>query len=235
MIKIIFCEVPSMSYPSGHREQVRKRIVDSARRLFNRNGFEGVSVDGIMAQAGLTRGAFYSYFKSKSDLYAETLTCFFTDPNWDSRWEGVEVDLASPDAGSGIIRAYLSRQHLENVENSCPMVALPGDVARCDSSVKSAFEAVVKAMVAILGRKMRGTNRESEETAMAIAALVQFAEWEEWVTLVVGLAVAVSPWVLGFAALHQALAVCVVLGLIVALASAAKIWSLRHPAAIARR
>src|ERR1700728_4945131 len=171
MIKIIFCEVPSMSYPSGHREQVRKRIVDSARRLFNRNGFEGVSVDGIMAQAGLTRGAFYSYFKSKSDLYAETLTCFFTDPNWDSRWEGVEVDLASPDAGSGIIRAYLSRQHLENVENSCPMVALPGDVARCDSSVKSAFEAVVKAMVAILGRKMRGTNRESEETAMAIAAL----------------------------------------------------------------
>ena len=32
--------------------------------------------------------------------------------------------------------------------------------------------------------------------AMAIAALVQFAEWEEWVTLVVGLAVAVSPWVL---------------------------------------
>ncbi|HEX3685088.1 MAG TPA: TetR/AcrR family transcriptional regulator [Bryobacteraceae bacterium] len=138
------------------------------QRLFNRNGFE-VSVDGIMAQAGLTRGAFYSYFKSKSDLYAETLTCFFTDPNWDSRWEGVEVDLTSPEAGSEIIRAYLSRQHLENLENSCPM-ALPGDVARGDGSVKSAFEAVVKAMVAILRRKVRGASRESEETAMAIAA-----------------------------------------------------------------
>jgi len=69
---------------------------------------------------------------------------------------------------------------------------------------------------------------------MAIAALVQFAEWEEWVTLVVGLAVAISPWVLGFAALHYALAVCVLLGLIVALASITEIWSVRHPTAIAR-
>ena len=67
------------------------------------------------------------------------------------------------------------------------------------------------------------------------AALVQFAEWEAWALLVAGLATAASPWALGFYVLHRGLAVCVVLGLIVALASAAKIWSLRHPAAIARR
>ena len=70
--------------------------------------------------------------------------------------------------------------------------------------------------------------------AIAIAALVQFAEWEEWVTLVVGLAVAAAPWVFGFAALHHALAVCVVLGLIVALASVSEIWSVHRPAAVAR-
>ena len=45
-----------MPYPTGHRDQVRKKIVDSARRLFNQNGFERVSVDSIMANAGLTRG-----------------------------------------------------------------------------------------------------------------------------------------------------------------------------------
>jgi len=94
-----------MPYPTGHRDQVRSRIVEGARRLFNRNGFESVSVDSIMAEAGLTRGAFYAYFESKSDLYAEILGCFFTDPNWRSRWEGVDVDLASPDAGPQIVRA----------------------------------------------------------------------------------------------------------------------------------
>ena len=82
-----------------------------------------------MAGVGLTHGGFYSYFKSKSDLYAEVLGCFFTDPNWKSCWEGVHVDLSSTDVGSQVVRAYLSRQHFEDVENSCPMVALPTDVA----------------------------------------------------------------------------------------------------------
>jgi AcrR family transcriptional regulator len=57
-----------MSYPEGHYEDVKKKIVQSARRLFNRHGFGGVSVDQIMAGAGLTRGGFYSYFESKSEL-----------------------------------------------------------------------------------------------------------------------------------------------------------------------
>jgi AcrR family transcriptional regulator len=160
-----------MPYPAGHREQVRKKIVESARRLFNRSGFENVSVDSIMAHAGLTRGGFYSYFESKSDLYAEVLGCFFTDPNWKNRWEGVHVDLASPEAGPQIVRAYLSRQHFDDVENSCPMVALPSDVARGDARVKAAFETAFKAMVTLLGREVRNSSQARENTAMAIAAL----------------------------------------------------------------
>jgi TetR/AcrR family transcriptional repressor of nem operon len=70
-----------MSYPIGHRTAVKKRIIDSARRLFNQHGFESVSVTQIMAGAGLTHGGFYSYFRSKSDLYAEVLGCFFTIRN----------------------------------------------------------------------------------------------------------------------------------------------------------
>lgn len=160
-----------MPYPAGHRDRVRKKIVESARRLFNRGGFESVSVNSIMAHAGLTHGGFYSYFESKSDLYAEVLGCFFTDPNWKSRWEGVHVDLASADAGPQIVRAYLSRQHFEDVENSCPMIALPSDVARSDETVKTAFETVFKAMVTLLGRDVRNGARSRESTAMAIAAL----------------------------------------------------------------
>jgi TetR/AcrR family transcriptional repressor of nem operon len=160
-----------VSYPSGHREQVRNRIVESARRLFNRSGFEMVSIDSIMAHAGLTRGAFYSYFESKSDLYTEVLGCFFTDPNWKSRWDGVDVDLGSPNAGPQIVSAYLSRQHFDDVENSCPMVALPSDVARSDQKVKAAFETVFKAMVALLGREVKSNIQACEEAAMAISAL----------------------------------------------------------------
>jgi len=162
-----------MPYAAGHRPEVRKNIVQSARRLFNRYGFENVSVSQIMAGAGLTHGGFYSYFKSKSDLYAEVLACFLTDPEWKSCWEGVHVDLSSTDVGPQVVRAYLSRQHFEDIENSCPMVALPGDVARCGKSAKRAFESVVKAMVDVLGRSLSDSNKERPRhtRARAIAAL----------------------------------------------------------------
>src|SRR5579864_9169289 len=54
-------------------EQVRDNILDSAQRLFNRHGFNAVSIDDVMGEAGLTRGSFYCYFSSKSDLYAQSV------------------------------------------------------------------------------------------------------------------------------------------------------------------
>jgi TetR/AcrR family transcriptional repressor of nem operon len=160
-----------MPYPAGHRAKVKRNIIQSARRLFNRRGFDNVSLGQIMAGAGLTHGGFYSYFKSKSDLYAEVLACFFTDPNWKNCWEGVHVDMAARDAGPQIVRAYLSRQHFEDVENSCPMVALPSDVARSGKNAKRAFETVFQAMVSVLDRSMPAGGRPRRAQAQAIAAL----------------------------------------------------------------
>jgi len=160
-----------MPYPAGHRERVRKKIIDSARRLFNRRGFESVSISEIMADAKMTHGGFYSYFGSKNDLYAEVLSCFFTDPEWKNCWEGVHVDLSSSDVGPQVVRAYLSRQHYEDVENSCPMVALPTDVARSGTSAKRAFETVFRAMVSVLERSMANKRKPRKSKAQAIAAL----------------------------------------------------------------
>jgi len=160
-----------MPYPKGHYEQTRKKIVGSARKLFNRFGFDRVSINAIMKDAALTRGAFYSYFNSKSDLYAEVLECFFTDPGWSNSWKGVHIDVKAADIGPQIVRAYLSRQHLENVANSCPMVALPSDVARSGPSAKKAFERVFKAMVQILERGLQSGKHPRHTAAQAVAAL----------------------------------------------------------------
>lgn len=160
-----------MPYPAGHRAEVKRNIIQSARKLFNRRGFNNVSISQIMQGAELTHGGFYSYFDSKSDLYAEVLGCFFTEPNWESCWKGVHVDLSSTDVGPQVVRAYLSRQHFENVENSCPMAALPSDVARSGKTVKRAFATVFKAMVDVLQRSLVDKNRPRRARAQAIAAL----------------------------------------------------------------
>ena len=160
-----------MPYTATHRTETKKKIIDSARRLFNRHGFESVSITQIMAGAGLTHGGFYSYFKRKSDLYAEVLNCFFTDPEWKNCWEGVHVDLSSTDVGAQVVSAYLSRQHFEDVENSCPMVALPTDVARSGVAARRAFETVFRAMVSVLERSLGDKKPSRRTTAQVIAAI----------------------------------------------------------------
>jgi len=160
-----------MPYPYGHRDEIRSRIVRSAQRLFNVHGFDGVSIDQIMAGADLTRGGFYRYFASKSDLYAAAMDCFFTNPAWGNRWEGVEVDPARGALGPQIVRAYLSRQHLQEREDSCPMVALPGDVARSGANARRAYENALRAMIAHLQAGAAATGRPDRTSALAIAAL----------------------------------------------------------------
>jgi hypothetical protein len=63
--------------------------------------------------------------------------------------------------------------------------------------------------------------------ASSIAALVAFAEWEEWIGIIVGLWVLVSPWVLGFQHARAA-AVNVAVGLLIAFMSALELWLIHY-------
>jgi AcrR family transcriptional regulator len=51
-----------------HLAARRQQIVDAARRCFVRDGFHNTSMQDVIAEAGVSVGAFYRYFKSKNDL-----------------------------------------------------------------------------------------------------------------------------------------------------------------------
>jgi AcrR family transcriptional regulator len=55
------------------REQTTQRLLDAALKLIAKKGLEAASVENIAAAAGYTRGAFYSNFNSKDDLFIELL------------------------------------------------------------------------------------------------------------------------------------------------------------------
>jgi hypothetical protein len=65
--------------------------------------------------------------------------------------------------------------------------------------------------------------------ALSFAAISAFAEWEEWVNLVLGLWLAASPWLLGFTANVNVMWTNVVLGLLVAVVSLWAVWDHHHP------
>jgi AcrR family transcriptional regulator len=54
--------------PERRRARTRSALVDAARFVFARKGFEGASLDEIAETAGYTRGAIYKHFRGKEDL-----------------------------------------------------------------------------------------------------------------------------------------------------------------------
>jgi AcrR family transcriptional regulator len=55
------------------QQQTRQALLDAAARVFVRRGLQASSVEEISAEAGYTRGAFYSNFSSKDELFVELL------------------------------------------------------------------------------------------------------------------------------------------------------------------
>jgi len=156
-----------MRYPPRHREQTKKRILQSARALFNRHGFTDVSIDDVMEHAGLTRGGFYTHFATKSALYAETVGLALAETPW-SRGDGI----AARDVARQIIEAYLSQQHIDDLERACPMLTLPSDVARSDDAlVRDAFEKVFSAMAGLFEEGLNRNGRADRTRALAMASL----------------------------------------------------------------
>jgi TetR/AcrR family transcriptional repressor of nem operon len=189
MIKNIFSaammrlswERHAMPYVPEHKAKTRIRILDTARRLFNRNGLTAISIDEVMAGAGLTRGGFYSYFDSKEELFAEAIAHFINGgPN--AGWQ--RMAFADRPEGRALARAildaYLSRDHLDDVEGSCPVVGLATDVARSSAPVKRAYRQVMEMMAEIFASNL-GPNAvavadgaalsDERQRALAVVAL----------------------------------------------------------------
>lgn len=160
----------AVPYSQNHKAETRQRIVTSARRLFNHRGFTAVSIDEIMAEAGLTRGGFYHHFKTKDELYVEAVLEVLRNPPALS-WKDVPFDMTAPAPACALqmIEAYLSPSHIADKDGHCPMIALPSDVARAGPEVRAAYEQLLKAMGGVIASGIDGNAKDKR--ALAIAAL----------------------------------------------------------------
>ncbi len=74
----------------------RTRILEAARRVFERQGFHGSSLDQVAREAGFTKGAVYSAFDSKADLFLTLLAERATQRQ--QAWEAMSRRATSPEA-----------------------------------------------------------------------------------------------------------------------------------------
>jgi TetR/AcrR family transcriptional repressor of nem operon len=159
-----------MPYPPHHKVDTRQKILDSARRLFNKRGFSEVSIEEIMEHAGLTRGGFYRHFRSKDELYAKTVRWFLcaeAPKPW--RQRSMPPDTERTTRGQRVVDANFSRDHFTDRETCCPLVALPSDIARGGDAVKGAYREVLEKLVEIFQLDL--DEPKSRERALVVAAL----------------------------------------------------------------
>jgi AcrR family transcriptional regulator len=161
-----------MPYTAEHKARTRARIVEGARVMFNRHGFEQVSIDDIMQHVGLTRGGFYNHFKSKDELYAEAVRSF-TSCNPFAR-QLAEAGGPVPDApvlARLLIDLYLSDQILADVDQHCPLIALPSDVARAGLEPRAAYTTVVENMAEVFRAAFPPGDEEARRKSLLMVSL----------------------------------------------------------------
>jgi len=133
------------------KEATHDRIVETAARAIRRSGYAGAGVAEIMKEAGLTHGGFYAHFESREGMLAEAADR--------AGAEGMaplaQVAATAPPkkALEAMLRAYLSKEHVEGVETGCAVAALGSEMPRQSAKVRRAATRRIKEMIDLVARQ----------------------------------------------------------------------------------
>jgi TetR/AcrR family transcriptional repressor of nem operon len=117
-----------MRGPGQKKAETRRRILDAAGTLFHRHGIDGVGVDAIMHEAGLTHGGFYAHFASKEALAAEVAAVELARSA--AKWDEISLGPDPAAAFARIVGPYLDPAHVAAISGGCALPALGPELAR---------------------------------------------------------------------------------------------------------
>lgn len=154
------------------KDATHQRIVSVAARAIRRSGYAGTGVADIMKEAGLTHGAFYSHFASREAMLAEAAGKACADSA-----AGAADAAARAPAGKALktmLAAYLSREHVEQLEAGCPLAALGSETSRQAPQVRRVVTRHVKATIDLLARQSPdwGQQGAHERALVALSTMV---------------------------------------------------------------
>jgi TetR/AcrR family transcriptional repressor of nem operon len=136
----------------SRKEATHERIVQAAARAIRRSGYSGTGVADIMKDAGLTHGGFYAHFDSREAMLAEAAD----RAGAESVATLERIAAAAPPEKSlqTLLRAYLSKEHLESAESGCPMAALGSEMPRQAPEVRRAATRRIKEAIDLVARQL---------------------------------------------------------------------------------
>ena len=138
-----------MRYEADRKQATRQRIIEAAGRRLKHDGIDGSGIATLMADAGLTVGAFYAHFASKDDLVATTV-----GDQLRRQTERFVAQASEPGGLEQLVRSYLSVRHMDNPDQGCPSAALLDEIGRCGDTTKQAYTDGVVSVVDAIGARI---------------------------------------------------------------------------------
>jgi len=161
-----------MKYPSDHKANTRRRVLQEAAKAIWADGVEGIAIAPVMAAAGLTVGGFYAHFKSRDDLIAEAVSFMFEE-----RYASffARIDIPDPrDALGRFVDYYVSMRHRDATVGGCPIPTLAGQVPSLPSAARERFMLAVERLTdGVTGLlEAMGTGEAPAVAASAMAEMI---------------------------------------------------------------
>jgi len=160
----------------SRKEATHERIVETAAHAIRRRGYGGAGVAQIMKEAGLTHGGFYAHFDSREGMLAEAADRAGADGM--ARLARIAAAAPPKQALEALLRAYLSKEHVQGIESGCAIAALGSEVPRQSAKVRRAATRRIKEMIDLVARQspdwgQSGAHERALVTvATALGALV---------------------------------------------------------------
>jgi TetR/AcrR family transcriptional repressor of nem operon len=154
------------------KDATHERIVSVAARAIRRSGYDGTGVAEIMKEAGLTHGAFYAHFASRGAMLAEAAARACAESA--AAAAGVVATVPPDKALTSMLRAYLSKEHVQHADRGCPLAALGSETARQTPEVRRVATRHIKETVDLLARQAPdwGKPAAHQRALVTIATMV---------------------------------------------------------------
>lgn len=153
-----------MPWDAEHKEQTRERIVDAAARLFTQEGFDRVTIDDVMREASLTRGAFYAHFKNKAELYQCAIIA-------GAKQAKRILAMAGERDVSKIAEHYLAIGDAEHHDIYCPLAFFVTDMTQRDEAIRDTYTRALAGYIELLQGMQLPAARARQAAVMMIGGL----------------------------------------------------------------
>jgi AcrR family transcriptional regulator len=156
----------------SRKEASHERIVEAAARAIRRSGYSGTGVADIMKEAGLTHGGFYAHFESRKAMLAEAADRAGAESV--AALERIAAAAPPEKTLQTLVRAYLSKEHLEAAESGCPMAALGSEMPRQAPEVRRAATRRMKEAIDLVARQLPDWGKPSahERALVTLSTIV---------------------------------------------------------------